>query len=66
MLVKRSACFILFPLLHQKPLTWVPEGRSAAGQNAKGGIMAWEYKIVYFCTEPLKDEGGYESRGPYA
>jgi hypothetical protein len=19
--------------------------------------MAWEYKIVYFCTEPLKDEG---------
>jgi hypothetical protein len=24
--------------------------------------MAWEYKIVYFGTEPLNDEQGYESR----
>jgi hypothetical protein len=24
--------------------------------------MAWEYKIVFFSTEPLKDEAGYEAR----
>lgn len=24
--------------------------------------MAWEYKIVYFSSEPLDDEAGYESR----
>jgi len=23
--------------------------------------MKWEYKIVYFCSEPLNDESGYES-----
>jgi len=23
--------------------------------------MGWEYKIVYFCLEPLTDEPGYET-----
>lgn len=23
--------------------------------------MTWEYKIVYFCNEPLSDEPGYET-----
>lgn len=24
-------------------------------------MVMWEYKIVYFCSEPFKDEAGYEN-----
>jgi len=33
----------------------------AAVRALEEGAMTWEYKIVFFSSEPLKDEGGYET-----
>ena len=32
------------------------------GPGAAGVLMKWEYKIVYFSSEPMQDDVQYETR----